>query len=142
MDIHMSTEGRKDLLKPNLKLQPTPRPIPIYSMVVTMVTTMDTMDTHMPIGMERGLLMLNQKLNPSLTLILTFSTGRIIIIHTTATHTILMDTTGENKSKCPQHFHSSPKSHLIHIITNNSPESESTTTFATSTDASLPACLP
>merc|ERR1712098_994195 len=95
MDIHMSTEGRKDLLKPNLKLQPTPRPIPIYSMVVTMVTTMDTMDTHMLIGMERGLLMPSQKLNPRLTPIRTYSTGHIIIIHTTATHTILMDTTGE-----------------------------------------------
>merc|ERR1711915_55381 len=108
---------------------PTPRLIPIYSMVVTMVSTMDTMDTHMFI-MERDLLMLSQKLNPRLTLILTYSMGHIII----------MDTTGENKSKCPQHFHSSPKSHLIHI-TNNSPKSETTTTFATSTDASLPACL-
>merc|ERR1711915_963950 len=74
----------------------------IYSIVVTMVSTMDTMDTHMFI-MERDLLMLSQKLNPRLTLILTYSMGHIIIIHTMDMHTILMDTTGENKSKCPQH---------------------------------------
>merc|ERR1719369_1675073 len=128
----------RDLLMLSQKLNPTPRLIPIYSMVVTMVSTMDTMDTHMFI-MERDLLMLSQKLNPRLTLILTYSMGHIIIIHTMDMHTILMDTTGENKSKCPQH--SSPKSHLIHI-TNNSPTSETTTTFATSTDTSLPACLP
>merc|ERR1719369_429470 len=122
----------RDLLMLSQKLNPRLTLIPIYSMVVTMVSTMDTMDTHMFI-MERDLLMLSQKL------ILTYSMGHIIIIHTMDMHTILMDTTGENKSKCPQH--SSPKSHLIHI-TNNSPTSETTTTFATSTDTSLPACLP
>merc|ERR1712098_691778 len=63
---------------------------PYCSIEATMVMdgqAMDSMDIHMSMEERKDLLKPNQKLNPRLTPILTYSTVHIIIIHTTATHT-------------------------------------------------------